>query len=147
MADTKQELIMQNLKTTLAAIAAGDDYDVTVNQVQRKSAVLQSLPTANLPVLFLIASLEELQHDPGNRVRAVFSIGIVGFIRTSGEPGAQGLALIGDVKKAVETDIMRGGNASNTMVMWTDNLDVSEEPFEGFEMEIQVIYHHDTTSP
>jgi len=147
MAGTKQELILQNLKTTLEAITAGDDYDATVNLVQRKSTVIQSLPTGDVPALFIIAGMEELQHDAGERIRAEFKIGIVGFIRASGEPGAQCLALIGDVKKAVETEWTRGGNASNTMVLWSDNLGVSQEPLEGFEMEIQVLYHYDTTSP
>lgn len=113
-----KEQVLDNLQTTLAAIAAGDDYYNTVALVNRINTA--PVEVAQYPAI-IITPIGTDYDQPGEAttlaIRANFRIQLTLILRTRDNPSEELENFIRDVHKALLVDITRGGLAINTRMI------------------------------
>lgn len=115
MADPKKELIAQNLVTTLQGILKTGGYYTDAGQwVSRRRVPLQTWNTSHGTELFLLVGPEvKAEGCLGATYKSVVRFGVLGYVSDQ-EPERQVMLLEADIKKAVLTDVTRGGYAQAT---------------------------------
>jgi hypothetical protein len=142
---TKRELILANLETTLEGITTGNGYSVTVQDVSRTMVHWEKV--AEFPVLYVVSGDERIKHHPGLQERAVWEVGIVGYVKSEDQKSQEVENLVGDVKKIVMVDTTRGGNAVACTVEAVRDINMVLSPYGIFEVELSIIYHYEVSSP
>lgn len=132
--------VMQNVQTTLAAIAERDGYHYTIppGSVYLEPVDLLQQPSSKLPVL--IVAPDDRQTERvflQQRIRSVFRMLITGIVEAEGSDPGRKLAaaerLYSDIEKALRVDLSRGGLTSATRVFEPD------PPFLGLGSQLRVI--------
>lgn len=144
--ESKRELILQELKMTLAGINGTGDYWTTVRSVKRVPVVPSEFEREDKPGLLIVATgePETIENQPSFRDKRDLKIGIIGVLdRAHGDEGTEVNRFMADVHRAVMADVTRGGNANMTFV--TRQLDVSNlfGDLGIFEIELNVRYFCD----
>ena len=143
-AEPKRELILANLKTTLAAINGAGYYWTTVKTVKRVPSVPADLEGEQKPGLLIVATGEKetIENEFSNRDRCTMAVGIIGVLnRPAADEGAAINRFMQDVRLAIMADPSRGGYA--TMTSLSSEIDFSNlfGDLCAFEMEIHIRYH------
>jgi len=144
--ESKRELILQNLKTTLTAINGVDPYWTDVQSVKRVASAPTEFEGEEKPGILILSTgePEEVENQHAYHDRRTLKIGIIGILdKTSSDEGTSINRFMKDVARDVMADVTRGGNATQTFV--TRRLDVSNlfGDLGIFEMELSIIYHCD----
>ena len=134
---TKRELILANLKTALEGITTGNGYSVTVQEVSRTMKHWEKV--SEFPVLYVVAGDERIAHHPGLQERAVWEVGIVGYVKSEDEKSEEVEKLVGDIKKIVMVDTTRGGHAVACTVEAVRDINVVLSPYGVFEVELAIV--------
>lgn len=116
-----KELILQNLETTLDAIAAGADYYTEVRSVDRARSLVQAVD--DTPAVLILPDGTTYDTEPARLVGVVsgtFRVGLLLVARDATTPQLTIERFIRDVHKALLVDITRGGNALNTRLVTDD---------------------------
>ena len=150
MADeSKRELILQNLKTTLEGINGEGPYWTEVKKVRRVPYVPTEFEGEEKPGLLIIATgePEDIENQPGYHDKRDLKVGIVGVMdRPQDDIGTAVNRFMKDVGIAVMADVTRGGHATQTFK--TRQLDASNlfGDLCLFEIELNIRYHCDGRS-
>lgn len=145
-AESKRELILQNIRTTLEGIDGEDPYWTEVKSVKRVPFVPTQFEGEEKPGLLVIATgeREEVENQPAHHDRRTMPVGIIGVMdRPAGDEGAAANRFMQDVTRAMMADVTRGGLAS--MTFKTYQLDGSNTfgDLAVFEIEFNIRYHCD----
>jgi len=142
---TIRENILENVKTTLQAIAAGSKFIQPYPTVSRDVKHPTEVGTTKFPALYISPPEEALAHRTWQKTRNELSLIVTGYIRAdAGENSGQELEkLVHDVKIALNQDLTRGGYAENTLVgpMIRRTQGVAPE-MAGIDIEVTVWYRH-----
>ena len=138
-----KELILQDLETTIAAIAAGSDYYTTVQEVTR----LEAEPTtvSRYPVVIL-SPLGTDYDQPGtstvNTITGHYRVRATLIVRTRTDTALAVERFVRDVQKSILVDVTRGGRAIDTYMTSDDVFYPTElnEPVAGADCVILVNY-------
>ena len=144
--ESKRELILQNLKTTLEEIDGNDPYWTEVKEVKRVPFLPTEFEGEDKPGLMIVSSgePESIDNKPGYHDRRNLNLGIVGILdRPSGDIGTAVTRFMKDIHIALMVDVTRGGNATETFIV--RQLDASNlfGDYGLFEIELNIIYHCD----
>lgn len=144
--ESKRELILQNLKTTLEGINGEEPYWTAVKSVKRVPFVPTEFEGEEKPGLLIMATgePEEIENQHGYHDKHDLKVGIVGIMdRPAGDEGTAVNRFMKDVCVAVMADSKRGGHASQTFK--TSQLDASNlfGDLCLFEIELNIRYHCD----
>lgn len=142
--ESKRELILANLKTTLAAINGVDPYWTTVKSVKRVPTVPTQFEATEKPGLLIVATgePETIENLPGFRDRRTMAVGIIGVLDLlSTDEGTQVDRFIKDVNIAVKADVTRGGYASMTFTKSQNDATGLFRDLGIFEIELAIVYH------
>lgn len=142
MANSVQTSILNDIVTTIGAIAAGATYTRTVRCCSRNVKTLANVPTFDA---VWIAGATSLKTIPLNsaKVEVVMTVTLMGVVQDHNDLGAAVDALEADIEKALMVDYTRGGYAIDSRVVRTEEIAFeAEEPLAGIEMDVQVIYRH-----
>lgn len=153
--ESKRELIIQNLKTTLEGIDGNDPYWTGVRSVKRVNTVPTDLEGEEKPGLLIVLPGEQETNEPKHGYHDVrtIKVGIIGIIDVqNNEDDYKGRAVnrfMKDVTVAVMADVTRGDfsatetNASMTMKTYQQDLSNLFGDLGIFEMELLIRYHCD----
>lgn len=144
--ESKRELILQNLKTTLEGINGLDPYWTAVQSVKRMPFVPTEFEGEDKPGLLIVATgePEEMENQHNYHDRRDLRVGIIGVMdRPGNDEGTAINRFMRDVSIAVMNDVTRGGYAA--MTFKTRQLDASNlfGDLCLFEIELSIIYHCD----
>jgi len=144
--ESKRELILQNLETTLGAIDGDDPFWTEVKSVKRVPFVPMEFEGEDKPGLLIVATgePETIENQFNYHDKRDLKIGIVGVLdRPRGDQGTAINRFMKDVSIAVMADVTRGGLAS--MTFKTRQLDASNlfGDLAMFEIELSIRYHCD----
>lgn len=142
---TTREYILQDLVTTLAGVRVASGYESDVQAVGRTMEHWDKV--SEFPALYLFNGDERIEHKPGLMERGIWTVGIVGYVKSEDQKSELVEALVGDVKRAVMVDTTRGGYATATTVEAVRDISVVLTPYGIFEMDLQVIYHYSVSTP
>jgi hypothetical protein len=148
MADSKRELILKNIKTSLELITVANGYNntLTADQVQRWNQY--DNPKVHPPTLIINAGPERFKSGPNPYYTSQFPVTIEAWERQderSTDPTDELLGkILADILYAMLTDVTRGGYAIETNP-------VSAIPFEvvkgagncGIVIEFEIVYKFD----
>lgn len=123
MATPARALILDNIKTTMAAILVAGGYKTTVVTVERVIRDWADPGAIQKPWIGFMPRVEIFRFLPGNQIRVTMPVLIVGHI-SSTTVDAKHTALSNlhdDIVAALGVDPTRGGNAINTVVLQTED--------------------------
>ena len=144
--ESKRELILANLVTTLEGINGVDPYWTKVAKVRRAAFVPTEFEGEEKPGLLVVATgePEKIESKPGFQEKRDLRVGIIGVMdRPHADEGTAINRFMKDVSRAVMADVTRGG--LSTMTFKTYQLDQSNlfGDLGLFEMELSITYHCD----
>lgn len=144
--ESKRELILANLQTTLEGIDGKEPYWTAVKKVKRIPIIPTDFKGEEKPGLLIAATgePESIEHKHNFQDVRDLKAGIIGVMnRPANDTGTSINRFMKDVHVAVMADVTRGGNASMTAI--TSQLDVSNlfGDLCLFEMEVSIRYHCD----
>jgi len=144
--ESKREMILQNLKTTLEGINGENPYWTDVKKVRRVPFVPTEFEGEEKPGLLIVATgePEEIENQHGYHDKRDLKVGIVGVMdRPEGDVGTAVNRFMKDVGIAVMADTTRGRYATQTFK--TRQLDASNlfGDLCLFEIELNIRYHCD----
>ena len=118
MATPSRKLVIDDLKTVLAAISVASGYKSDVNTVEVLAKTWLQVSDVIRPWLGIVPQETIYQHLPGGLVRSVLHIDIIGHVSkgTYDEKRERLADLLDDIWGAVNADATRGANAVNTMI-------------------------------
>jgi len=118
MATPARKLILDNIKTTLAAILVSGGYKTTVVTVERVIRDWGDVAAALRPWIGFMPRVEQFQFLPGGQIRVVMPVIIVGQVSGTTVDNKHSLLsnLHDDIVAALGVDPTRGGNAVNTLI-------------------------------
>lgn len=140
---TVRESILENLRTTLTAVAG-------IASVQRWRQSGNSL--LNVPCVVINAGPEEKNPTPNPFTTCRLTVYLDIWTRQdAGDPQATDTilnGLLGDIEKALMQDVTRGGFAKDTNIKSNVLFETLEgQPQTGVVMEIEIIYQHKQDDP
>ncbi len=150
MPDTIREKIFQSIEYALNTIHVVNGYDNDIASVQRwrqNGNLLKDVPAA-----IISTGVERNDDKPFPLTSCNLTVFLDVWIREP-ESSTQGTeillnSLLGDIKKALKVDILRGGNAVDTNFGDTLPFETVEgEPHAGFILELLIKYRHLQTDP
>jgi hypothetical protein len=144
--ESKRELILQDLQTTLEAIDGKDPYWTEVKSVKRVPTVPEDLEGEEKPGLLIVATgePETIEHQHAYQEKRDLRVGIIGILdRSKSDEGTEVNRFMKDVGRAIHVDVTRGGYASDTRKV--QQLDASNlfGDLGIFEIELSIPYHCD----
>ena len=151
--ESKRELIIQNLKTTLEGINGSDPYWTDVRSVTRVNTLPTDFEGEEKPSLKIVLPGEQETNEPKHGYHDVrtMRIGIVGILDVqNNDEDFKGQAVnrfMKDVTVAVMADVTRGAfsdtekNASDTRKTYQQDLSNLFGDLGIFEMELAIRYH------
>jgi len=150
MSTTIREYILENIKTVLAAIVAGETYNNTIASAQRYKSNGNDL--INIPCIIITAGPENKDPSPSPLYTCKLTVFIDIWTRqpetdtTSTDTILN--SLLGDVEKALMIDITRGGYAIDTNFLSNVPFDTVEgSPHIGITVSVEITYQHLWTDP
>lgn len=160
MANSTRTRIIENIKTTLAAIAPAGGYNLTAGEVKRAMKQFGAVPEDVLASGKFAAYLAGADEKRRNSAQRTFSgeclVSIVGYVKTAAaadeDTGRENLEsdldkMIEDITKALFVDVSRGGYAVTTEITDIDTDKGSFHPFAAAEMLVRVEYRAGVTAP
>ena len=144
--ESKREMILQDLETTLTAIDGKDPYWTEVKTVKRVPFVPTEFEGEEKPALLIVATgePEEIENQMSYHDKRDLKVGIIGVMdRPEGDKGTAINRFMKDVSVAVMIDVTRGRYASQ--IFKTRQLDASNLFLDLclFEIELSIRYHCD----
>ena len=152
--ESKVELIAQDIVTTLKSIRRSGGYwnDIDEFSVDREGIPLENILTATMPhMLFMIAdeSVDEIVFP--RRSTSRLRVYVDGTIEDADDYTRDKTRerAIADIRKAVQVDTERGGNARFTLVEAVQRFDgVTGHPtISMFRVELMIEYAHEWAQP
>jgi hypothetical protein len=150
MSTTIRESILENIKTTLAAIVAGETYNNTIASVERYKSNGNDL--INVPCIIITAGPETKTPSPNPLYTCKLTV-FIDIWNRQDETDTQATdtildSLLGDIEKALMIDITRGGYAIDTNFLGNIPFDTVEgSPHIGITISVEIIYQHLWTDP
>lgn len=150
MALTVRENILANIKTTLASITVANGYVNTITNVDRWKSIGNDLET--MPSIVIAAGSEGCREDSFNLVHCELTVMLSLWYRhpeTDATYSDTKLnSLLGDIKKALNVDVTRGGYAQDTQITEIEPFDVEQgQPHVGLLISVRVNYRHRNNDP
>lgn len=151
MSNTVRENIFLNIKTTLEGITIANGYANTLASVQRWKQ--QGNPTKSSPTVIISAGAEtKTPARSYNLTHCTLGVMLDVWVREAESSTSDSEvilnSLLGDIEKAINVDITRGGYARDTRIMSVANFEtVDGEPKCGLIIELEIIYAHKQTDP
>ena len=144
--ESKREMILQNLKTTLEGIDGTGNYWTKVKSVKRVPFVPTEFEGEDKPGLLIVSTgePETIENQQGYHDKRDLKVGIIGVLdRPANDEGTSINRFMKDVGIAVMADVTRGGYAAQTFK--TSQLDASNlfGDLCLFEIELNIRYHCD----
>ena len=112
---SRREKILDNIEERLKFIRQVDGYFNTVEagNIQRVLGIPTNI--TEFPALFIIAGPEDAEDTPTGYVTSRFLVGISAWIKGTLETLPQAIEnILSDIKKLMQVDTTRGGNAIDT---------------------------------
>lgn len=118
MATPARKLILDDIKTALEAITVAGGYKTTVVTVERVIRDWADVSAALRPWLGFMPEMERFQFLPGNQIRMVLPVVIIGHLSSTSVDNKHSAIsnLHDDIIAALGADATRGGNAINTII-------------------------------
>lgn len=147
-----RESILDNIVSTMTAIAASGTYNYTPGLVQLGLLNYAAVPEDKFPALFVAGADEKRVNVTNREIRSDLTASIVGYVKATDAADSPLLErqlsrLIRDVTIALMADITRGGYAVLTEIGEIDTDKGSWEGFAGFEMVVRCQYRAATAAP
>ncbi len=149
MADSRREIILQNVETTLEGISTASGYNFDVQEVSRK--YLHYSEVNDFPTIIIIPGPGEKEPHSNLEYKERFQIGLLAYVRADKDIDNAGLLskdlekLMQDIQKALLVDPQRG-NPGWAVMTWLRRI----EPYADWEQNIgiceiiiEVEYIHD----
>jgi hypothetical protein len=144
--ESKRELILQNLESTLAVIDGTGEFWTKVRSIRRVTVVPNEFEREDKPGLMIVATgePETIENQPCYRDKRVMSVGIVGVLdRPRDDEGTAVNRFMKDVAIAVMADVTRGGYAGMTFKKSQNDFSNLFGDLGIFEIELSIEYHCD----
>ena len=148
MATPSRKLIIDNMKTTLEDITVANGFKSTVTMVEILAKTWLQTSEVIRPWLGIVPQQTNYQHLPGDLVRSVFKVDIIGHVANGTyEQKRDRLAdLLDDIFSALNADTTRGKNAVSTTIT-TSETDEGAPDGEGtIVIGVDVVYMRTTGS-
>lgn len=150
MSTSRRELILDNIKDTLAEISIANGYNNDIANVQRWKQHGNSLK--DVPCIIISAGREEKDPTPYPQTTAKLTIFIDIWTRQDDEDSSDTDTLLDslllDIEKALMADYTRGGYAENTDIRGITPFETIEgQPHCGIMIELEIVYKHKQTDP
>jgi len=157
MADSTRKRVLDNIKTTLAAITAGATYTLTAGEVARGYKHFGAAPEDKLIAGKFCAYIAGADEERKNAAQRTFSsellVTIAGYVKINDAPESNEALehaldnMIEDFTKALMVDVTRGGYAVTTEIGKIDTDQGAFAPFAQVEMIVKVEYRAAVTAP
>lgn len=146
-----RELVLENVKTTLAAVEAGTDYFHGPYSVFRTAPNLSNTPT-DLTLYVFSPGDSNVTRDgrgsPTGLTETQILINVTAIVGLEVASDTHSNQIAHDIEKAVLADRQRGGYAINTFPLGRDVIsDESTEPWAFLTVRFQCFYRHDFANP
>lgn len=141
MALTIRELILRDIQTTLEGIKRSAGYDFDVAQVSRDEILPYKL---RYPSIVIVPEFDDTDSEQayGKTMRS-FDVLLRTWVKGFKNPGQTLELFIGDVQKAMMTDLTRSGNAIATREAGIGNVySEDDEPERGADLLFNIQYRH-----
>lgn len=151
MPDTVRENIFENIQTTLAAIVAGGTYDNTIQRVERWKQHGQDFQGA-MPLIVITSGPEKRSDRTYPLTICDLTVYLSLWTRQAESDSADSEtvlnSILGDITKALKTDLTRGGYAVDTEITDIEPFDVVEgQPYSGLIITLAINYRHQQNNP
>jgi hypothetical protein len=142
MATPSRKLIVDNLKTTLESITVAGGYKSTVTKVEVLAKTWLQVSEVIRPWLGIVPQETLYEHLPGELVRSVLHIDIIGHVSngTYEEKRTRLADLLDDVWGAINVDSTRGANAVSTMITKSETDEGAPEAEGTIVVGLNVVY-------
>lgn len=153
MANSTRKRILDDIKTTLAAITTGGGYNFTVGGAQRGYRHFNSVPEDAFPYACIAGADEKRRNVTNRELRSDVLASIVGWVKITGDANDTAAVeqaidnLIEDFTKALYVDITRGGIATLTEIGDIETDKGAFAPYGMFEMIVRCEYRAAVTAP
>ena len=156
MANSNRKRILDNLKTTLAAITTGGGYNLDAGSVIRGFQHFNKFPEdvlASGKFAACIAGADEKRRNHTQReFRSDILASVVLYVKIADSADTEGLEqlkdnAIEDVTKALMVDVTRGGYAVTTEIGDIDEDKGSFSPFAMIEIVVRCEYRASVSTP
>lgn len=147
---SSRENILDNIKTTLAAIVTGDDFNYTPAQVTL--GLKRHTEVEDFPAYFIAGADEERKNNTNTQFVSDLVVSIVGYVKATDnadpvELERQISRAIADVTKKLYQDISRGGYAVTTEIVTVDTDKGAYVPVGAFEIAVRCQYRAASATP
>jgi len=147
-----RERILENIQTTLAAIAAGATYNNTFASGTVQRFKQRGNQKAVCPCAIITAGPEDKLFGPNEYYTNTLTVGIEVYISQdesdTDDTDTELDTLLDDIIKALMVDITRGGYARETHVKnVTPFITVENQQYAGLIIEVEVLYLHLISDP
>lgn len=151
-AASNRERILENIKTTLAAITAGATYNYTPGEALLGLKSFTELSDEKFPAYYVAGADEERKNVTNSEFRSDIKVSIAGYLKISDASTPEELErqisrAVADVTKALYVDITRGGYSTFTEIETIDTDKGSWAPIGGFEMVVKCQYRASVSAP
>ena len=145
MADSVRTLILDNIVTTIAAIAKGASYSRTVRTCKRNVQTMPDVPQWD--AVWIERTNDAVEPRCGVMV-CTMTVLLAGMVHAFGAVGEAVDALRADIEKALSVDVTRSGNAIDTRVVSSEEaVYETEEPLGGLTVKLEVTYRYRAGDP
>jgi len=151
MGTTVRESIIQNIKTTLEAITIANGYNATIAKVVQWNP--NGIGHGTMPMIIIAAGPEPNSENEGYDLQTCRMTVFLDLWIAVDEDATEAADTtlnkhLGDIKKALMTDLTRGGYAVTTHITDVEPFDVVEgQPYAGLIITAEVHYRHAISNP
>jgi len=116
MGTPARRLILQNVKTALAAISVSNGYKTNIATCEALGKSWATVKPGQKPWVGIVPQRESYQYQPGSLMRVTLSLIIIGHVSgtTQDDRASKLNDLLDDFIKALSTDTTRGSYAIHT---------------------------------
>ncbi len=152
MLNTVQQLIIDDLVTTLQGVTAANGYEFTVKAVEEFE--VEGVGSALRPLIVVWSGAMDLENEAGGRSHWRFRVELDCYLVHNPNEDSDASSKVltrftGDVVKAVMADRTRGGNALDCKVVGVDPIPMLQN--EGLDINVgitlEIRYRHVATNP
>lgn len=151
MSNTVRENICLNIETVLKTITVANGYANTLASVQRwkqQGNLLKSCPAVIIKAGPETKSPARSYNLTDCRLSAMLDLWVREAESSTADSEVAINSLFGDIEKAMNVDVKRGGYARDTRILSATPFEtVDGEPLCGLAIELEIIYAHKQTDP
>lgn len=146
MASSRKTLILDNIISTVGAIAAGATYERTVKTASRNVRNIAEHPAYD--VVYIDFVTEEKEPLLNAATDCFMTVSLACFVHDSSDLAKATDDIAADVERALAVDITRGGYAVDTRVTSVEAAVINAEyPYGACLLQVAVHYRHAEGNP